>query len=200
MDSPKRTVRLAPEPAPQKPRRRRIGCFVIPGITFLLGILLGVTAIGLYVLSISANRTALSTPQPPQSSDIVVQAGPAYITHLVDRGLKNSGIVNASNVQVTLQSGDRMTINGDDQLAFGFTRHFTIVIQPVIASCQLKIHVLQADLGGIPITGFVVLFEDQINQQLQSKPTTLPVGFVYCETSVRTDPQGLYLTVSAKPV
>src|SRR5947209_20405991 len=127
MDSPKRTVRLAREPAPQKPRRRRIGCFVIPGITFLLGILLGVTVIGLYVLSISANRTALSTPQPPQSSDIVVQAGPAYITHLVDRGLKNSGMVNASNVQVTLQSGDRMTINGDDQLAFGFTRHFTIV-------------------------------------------------------------------------
>jgi hypothetical protein len=200
MDSQQPTVKLAPQPAPQKSRRILPWRFVIPSITFVLGIILGVMAIGVYALSISANGSVLSTPRPPQSSDIVVQAGPAYITHLVDRGLKSSGMVNASNVQVTLQSGDRMTINGDDQLAFGFTRHFTIVIQPVIASCQLKIHLLQADLGGIPITGFVVLFEDQINQQLQSKPTTLPVGFVYCETSVRTDPQGLYLTVSAKPV
>src|SRR5438876_9383912 len=115
MDSPKRTVQLAPEPAPQKPRRRRIGCFVIPGITFLLGILLGVTAIGLYVLSISANRTALPTPQPPQSSDIVVQAGPAYITHLVDRGLRSSGMLNASDGVVTCDRGARMIINGDDE-------------------------------------------------------------------------------------
>src|SRR6266550_1325610 len=159
MDSPKRTVRLATEPTPQKPRRRRIGCFVIPGITFLLGILLGVTAIGLYVLSISANRTALPTPQPPQSSDIVVQAGPAYITHLVDRGLRSSGMLNASHVLVTFERGERMIITGDDQIALGFSGHFTIVVQPLIASCGLKIHVLQANLAGIPITGFVATFE-----------------------------------------
>jgi hypothetical protein len=109
-------------------------------------------------------------------------------------------MLNASNVQVTFERGDRMIINGDDQIAFGFTGHFTIVVQPLIASCRLKIHILQANLAGIPITGFVATFEDQVNQQLQSKPTTLPSGFVYCETGVRTDPQGLYLTVSAKPV
>ena len=199
MDSPERTVRLDPEPAPQKPRRRRKRRFVIPGITFLLGIVLAVAAIALYIGSNSAYRTALSTPQPPGSSDIVVQAGPAYITHLVDRGLRNSGLVNASHVQVTFERGDRMTINGDDQIAFGFTGHFTIVVQPLVASCLLKIHILHADLGGIPITGFVATFENQVNQQIQSKPTTLPSGFDYCETSVRTDPQGLYLTISAKP-
>jgi len=109
-------------------------------------------------------------------------------------------MLNASHVQVTFERGDRMIINGDDQIALGFTGHFTIVVQPLIASCRLKIHVLQANLAGIPITGFVAMFEDQVNQQLQSKPATLPSGFVYCETSVRTDPQGLYLTVSAKPV
>jgi hypothetical protein len=166
----------------------------------LLGIIVAVTAIALYVLSISASRSALSTPQPPRTSDIVVQAGPAYITHLVDKGLKSSGMLNASHVQVTLERGDRMTISGDDQVALGFTTHFSIAVQPLIASCRLKIHVLQADFAGIPVTGFVATFEDQVNQQLQSKPTTLPSGFVYCETSVRTDPQGLYLTISATPV
>ena len=198
MDSQRRTVKLAPEPAAQKPRRMLRRRFVIPSITFLLGIVLGVMAIVVYAFS--AHGSALSTPQPPASSDIMLQAGPAYITHLVDRGLRGSGIANASNIHVTLQSGDQMTINGDYDIAFGFTRHFTIVLQPLIVSCQLKIHVLQADLGGIPITRFVATFEEQINQQIQSRPTTLPAGFVYCETSVRTDPQGLYLTVSAKPV
>src|SRR5437868_11016599 len=118
MDSQRRTVKLAPEPAPQKPRRILPWHLIVPSITFLLGIVLALMAIALYALVISANGSALSTPQPPHSSDIVVQAGPAYITQLVDRGLRKSGMVNASNVQVTLQSGDRMIINGDDQLAF----------------------------------------------------------------------------------
>lgn len=200
MDSPKRTVRLAPEPDFQKPRRRRRRHFVIPFITFLLGVILALTAVALYVQSNSAGRTPLPAPQPPNSSDIVVQAGPAYVTHLVDRGLKNSGTLNASNVQVAFEHGDRMIVSGDDQIALGFVGHFSITVQPLISSCQLKIHVLQANLAGIPVTGFAAIFENQVNQQLQSKPTTLPSGFVYCETSVRTDPQGLYLTISAKPV
>ena len=202
MDSQRRTVKLAPEPAPQKPRRILPWHLIVPSITFLLGIVLALMAIALYALVISANGSALSTPQPPHSSDIVVQAGPAYITHLVDRGLRNSGMLNASHVQVTFERGDRMIINGDDQIAFGFTGHFTIVVQPLIASCRLKIHVLQANLAGTQLRNkvFNELFEDQVNQQVQSKPTTLPAGYAYCETSVRTDPQGLYLTVSAKPV
>src|SRR6266516_570281 len=187
MDSQRRTVELALEPAFQKPRRILLRRVVIPGITFLLGIVLGVLVIVLYALSISGNGQVLATPQPPNSSDIIVQVGPAYITHLVDKDLRASGLVNASNVQVMLERGDRMTISGDEKIAFGFTRHFTIVVQSLVASCRLKVHVLHADLGGIPITRFVAMFEDQINQQIQSQPTTLPAGFVYCETSVRTD-------------
>src|SRR2546426_677611 len=55
-------------------------------------------------------------------------------------------------------------------------------------------------LSGIPITGFVSNFESQLNQQLESGPSNLPKGFVYCKTSVRTDPQGVYITISATPV
>jgi len=191
---------LLPKSASRGPLRLLAGRIVIPVVTFLLGIVVGVIAIVLYALSISGHGHVLSTPSSPQSSDLIVQVGPAYITHIVDSNLRAAGVVNASNVQVTLGHGDQMTISGDYQLIFGLSRHFTLVLQPLIASCQLKVHVLEADLGGIPITVFVASFENQINSQIQSKPLNLPAGFQYCETSVRTDPQGLYVTISAKPV
>lgn len=183
----------------ERPRRMRLRHFVIPVVTFVLGIVVAVVAIVLYALSISGNGQVLPTPSP-QSSDLNIQVGPAYITHIVDTNLHAAGLVNATNVRVTLNPADQMTVDGDYQLIFGLSRHFTVVLQPLVASCQLKVHVLQADLGGIPITTFVAAFENQINQQIQSKPLNLPSGFTYCQTSVRTDPQGLYLTVSAKPI
>ena len=195
------TVKLVPQPASQLPRRiqpwRHI---IIPGITFLLGLVCGMIAILLFALSISGNGQVLTTPSPPGSSDIIVQVGPAYITHIVERDLRSSGLVNTQNVQVTLERGDQMTINGDERVLLGFTGHFTIVVQPLVDSCQLKMHVLHADIVGIRVTKFVANFESRTNQRLQNDSSNLPSGFEYCKTSVRTDPQGLYITYSAKPV
>jgi len=202
----RRTIRLEPEPIPQPtpPRKssRRISgkAIIIPSVTFLLGVVIGVMSIVLYALSISGSVQPIVAIPPAQHGDIEVLVGTAYITHLVERDLRSSGIGDVSNVVVTLAKGDQMTINGDDQMVFGFTRPFTIVVQPFVDACQLKVRILRADLGGISITGFVAKFESQINQQLEGKSTNLPAGFIYCKTSVSTEPQGLHLTYSAKPV
>jgi hypothetical protein len=195
------TIKLPPgsAPLPQQPRRSRKRQLIIPAITFLAGITFGLVAVLIFLLGISGDRQSVSTPLPPQTSDLVAQAGRAYITHLVERDLRASGMGNVQNVQVTLEKGDQITIEGDDQLVV-FTRHFVIVVQPFIEDCQLKMRVLHADLAGIPITGFVASFEGRINQELQAKSGSLPSGFEYCKTSVRTDPQGLYITFSAKPL
>ncbi len=198
------TIRLEPEPVtnplPPQKSTQRISTIIIPSVTFLLGAIFGVMSILLYALSISGTVQPLVPVPPPQSNAIKVQVGPIYLTQLVERDLRSSGMGNVSNVIVNLSQGDQMTINGDDQVIFGLTRPFTIVIQPLIDSCQLKVRVLHADLSGISITGFVSNFENQINQQLESKSPNLPAGFIYCKTSVSTDRQGLYLTYSAKPV
>jgi hypothetical protein len=202
----RRTTRLEPEPVtnplpPQiSPQRIPTRSIIIPSVTFLLGAIFGVLSIVLYALSISGTVQALVPVPPPQSSAIKVQVGPTYITQLVEKDLRSSGMGDVSNVVVNLSEGDQMTISGDDQIVFGLTRPFTIVIQPLIDACQLKVRVLRADLSGISITRFVSNFEGQINQQLESKSPNLPAGFIYCKTSVSTDRQGLYLTYSAKPV
>lgn len=205
------TVRLPPEVPRRSPRfarirtclRSRTGRIILPSLTFLLGILIGVGAILLYALSIAGNGQILITSTSHEGGDIIVQVEPAYITHVVASDLQSSGLPGqVSNVKVTLARGNQMTIAGDDQftlLGVGVTRHFTVVVQPLVNHCQLQMHVLHADLQGIPVTAFVANFEGQINQQLQVKPTNLPKGFVYCITAVRTDPKGVFVTYSTTP-
>lgn len=203
------TRKLDDGPAPRKPRfksasswlRSLTGRIVTLSIVLLVGIIVGIAATMLVALSIGGKRPVLATPSSTQGADIIIQVGITYISHLVTNDLKSSGLVNASNIQVTMVQGDLMTINGDEDIAFGITRPFTIVVQPLINKCQLQMHVISANLAGISLTQLVANFEGRIDQELQSKDSALPSGFTYCKTSVRTDPQnGLYITFSAKPV
>lgn len=183
--------------------RRRAGCVPLFVLVFLLGILVGVTGLLLYALSIANDRPALATPTPGNSDAIVVQVSSTYMTRLVAKNINASGLPGTiSNVQVTMSHNGPIVVNGDDQMnVLGVTvpAHFTLYLQPVIRSCQLQVHVLRADMGTIPVTGFVAPFEDQINQQLEVKSSALPDGFVYCATGVRTESQGMFISYSATP-
>ena len=180
--------------------RSRTGRIIIPLVTLLLGIIVGIGSLFLYGLS--GEGKVLPVPGPGKT-DISVVADRAYITSIVNMNLRESGLPGTvENVQVDLASGDQLTINADDAfsiLGIGFTKHFTVIVQPYIGNCSLQVHVIHADLSSIPVTGFVSAFESSINAQLQQKPTALPLGFQYCATSVSTQPAGLLLTYSAIP-
>src|SRR6266566_1791800 len=205
---------IAPSRKPRFARTRRWlrsrgGRVIVPGAALALGVGIGVVALLLYALSLSSEGRVLVTPLPPPGGDIIVQVGPAYITRLLDRDLRNSDLPgNVENVRVRLADSDhlhnaQMTITGDEQistLGIVATRPFTIVVQPFIRDCQLQVHVLHADFSGVTVTGFAATFEGQINQQLEVKPGGLPAGFQYCTTNVRTKPQALFLTYSATPI
>src|SRR6266567_9396532 len=111
-------------------------------LALLLGLVLGGAGVMIYLLTISGGNSVLATPLPPQTNDINAQVGPLYITRLVEKNLKAAGMNGVSNISVTLATGDQLTIEGDDQLFLGVTRHFTIVAQPIVEDCQLKMHIL----------------------------------------------------------
>lgn len=198
----------SPQPAPHKPRFARVrgwlrgptGRVVIPIITLLIGVVLGIAAIFLYGLS--GEGQVVVVPASAKG-DIIVEADKAFLTQLVTKNLRDSGLPGQiENVRVDLARGDQMTVNGDDRfsvLGIGVSKHFMFVIQPYVRSCLLQIHVVHADFSGIPVTGFAQVFEGHINQQLQKKPQGLPGGFQYCTTGVRTEPAGMYVTYSATP-
>ena len=197
-----------PSQSTRKPRftrlrrwmRSRAGRIIIPLVALFLGMIVGIGSLFLYGLS--GDGKALPVPGPGKT-DLSVVADKVFITSLVAANLAQSGLPGTvENVQVDLASGDQLTINADDAfnvLGIGFTKHFTVVVQPYISQCSLQVHVTHADLNSIPVTGFVSAFESNINAQLQQKPTSLPQGFQYCATSVSTQPAGILLTYSALP-
>ena len=208
----------SPQPSPIPPRQRlakprawlrsRTGRVVIPIITLLLGIVLGVMALSLYTSSIATEGQVLVTPLPPPGGDIIAKVSPAYMARVVQKDLPNSGLPgDVENVRVQLADSDlihsvQVTITGDDQvgvLGFVMIRHITFVEQLLVQDCQVQVNVLHADLAGIPVTRFITAFEGQIDQQLQFKTNDLPPGFTYCITSLRSKPDGLFVMMSATP-
>ncbi len=181
--------------------RSRTGRVVIPLAALLVGIVLGIAAIFLYGLK---GEGQIVIGPSSVKGNIIVEADKAYITELVTKNLRDSGMPGQiENVQINLSQGDQMTVNGDDGfsvLGIGVTRHFTFVVQPYVSSCYLQVHIVHADFSSIPVTGFAGIFESHINQQLRMKPEGLPAGFQYCTTGVRTEPSGMFVTYTATPV
>lgn len=181
----------------------RPGRITLLSIVFLLGFVLGIAALLFYALSISSNSIAVVTSPSPQTGSIVVQVSNTYISELIQKNVQSAGLPGkVQNVHVSLAHNSPIIVTGDDVftlLGVPVTRQFTIELQPYVTLCQLHMHVLHADLGGIPVTGFVSTFEGQINQQLQVKVSNLPQGFVYCTSGVRTETQGMFIIYSATP-
>ncbi len=199
LSSPSDKLSKPLKPAP-KERPGRVRHIIIPLVTLLLGVAIGIAT--LFIYGLSGDGQVLPVPGPGKT-DISVVADKAFLTSLITRRLSESGLPGTvENVQLDLANGDQLTISGDDAfnvLGVDLTRHFTIVVQPYISNCSPQIHVVHADLSTIPVTGFAALFESNINQQLQEKPTSLPQGFQYCATSVSTQAAGMFLTYSAIP-
>ncbi len=181
--------------------RSRTGRVVIPLAALLVGIVLGIAAIFLYGLK---GEGQIVIGPSSVKGNIIVEADKAYITELVTKNLRDSGMPGQiENVQIDLSQSDQMTVNGDDGfsvLGIRVARPFTFVVQPYVSSCYLQVHIVHADFSNVPVTGFADTFESHINQQLRVKPEGLPTGFQYCTTGVRTEPSGMFVTYTAIPV
>ncbi len=192
---------------PPQSARPRVGCS-FSCLALLLGLLSGllIGTLGTLLYISSAHDTSAPPSQSvPDEAAIIVQLSPTYISQIVTKEASQASIPGSlKNIQVTTAHSAPITIGGDGQISFmGFmvTKHVTIQLQPVIRACQLQVSITHADLSSIPVTSFVSSFEYQINQQLSnnSKSSSLPQGFVYCVTNVRTETSGIFVTYSATP-
>jgi hypothetical protein len=181
--------------------RSRSGRIIVPLIALVVGLVVGLSSILWYGLSGTGPITIIRTST---QGNLIVEADKDLVTQLVRNNITKSGMPGqVQNVNVTLAHGDAMTVQGDDVysvLVMNLSRHFTVNVQPYIQSCVLQVRVTQANLGGIPVTGFAQAFDGNINQQLAQKPSGLPGGFAYCAVSVRTEPGGMFLTYKAVPL
>lgn len=193
---------------PKRPKRLPGFALLLMSLALVVGVAMGAGGVFFYFLSIAGDRQVQQTPPVVpllgNNGAIVVQASGTYITQLIRKNITSSGLPgDVKNIQVKLVHNGPITVTGDDQLNFlglSVTRHFSLQVQPVVNACQFEVHVVHADLEGIPVTGFASTFEGQINQQLHVDTSNFPNGFKYCLTTVRTEPQGIFATYSATPV
>ena len=190
------TTRLQHFPKTRRWLRSRTGRILLPLITLLIGLIVGIGSVFWY--GWSGEGPIVIVPNSNQGN-FIVEVSKDLITPLVRANIVKAGLPGqVENVNVTLAQGNALTIQGDDvysvPLVGSLSRHFTVDVQPYTDSCALKVRVTHADLNGIPITGFAQSFESNIDQQLAQKPSNLPSGFTYCAIGVRTEPANMFVT------
>ncbi len=192
-------------PVPSSAKKRRPLRIVLALLTFILGIAVGIAAVLLLILAMSGTNPPITTA-PPQPGNITVQADATLIGPIAEKSLQDAGIPGKiTNLQVQFDPGDQMTITGSYQynvLSVPVTQNITIVLQPYADACNLQMHILKADYGSIPVTGFASIFEKQINDKLQQAiPSTVLKGsYALCLSSVNTQTGSIILAFSATPL
>jgi hypothetical protein len=186
--------------SPARPVRHSYGCLIV---ALLLGIIMGILSILLVYLLGGGDRPAVASSSSSGKDAVVVQLSKTFLTQLIQKKADFSSLPGTvSNVQVAQIQQNSLTITADDQvgiLGVTTTKQFTLKLQPVVSNCVVRMHVLHADLQGVPLTNVAATFEDQINQQLTQTGTALPGGFSYCATQVRTEAQAIIISYSATP-
>jgi hypothetical protein len=202
MDSPNQTFprQWTPSPSPARSVRRPWGYI---GAALVLGIIVGAIPFLLIFLLGGGDRPALSSSPSSGKEAVVVQLSKTFLTQLIQKKADFTGVPGTvSNIQITTMQPNSITVTADDQmsvLGIGTTKQFTLVLQPVVSNCAMRMHVLHADLQGVPVTNIAASFEEQINQQLSQSNSALPAGFTYCAIRVRTEAQALIVSYSATP-
>src|SRR5438094_4652702 len=92
--------------------RSRTGRVLIPLITLLVGIALGITAL---LLSGESGVGPIIVVPASSKGDIIVEADRSFITQLVTKNLISSGMPGQiQNVNVNLTQGSQMMVSGED--------------------------------------------------------------------------------------
>src|SRR5690242_1209555 len=91
--------------------RCRTGRILVPIITLLVGIVLGIA--GIFLFGESGAGPIIVVPITSRGN-IIVEADSSFITQLVKKNLNNSGLPGqVQNVTVNLIEGDQMIIRGE---------------------------------------------------------------------------------------
>jgi hypothetical protein len=173
-------------------------------VLFIAGVVVGIVGLSSAVLLFNADRPPVAVPASPHNPALVAQASATYVNQVVQQNSGSFGVPGTlKNLQVSFVHDGPVTVTGEDEvsvLGLSLTRRFSLNVQLYTDSCKPMVHVLSANFSGIPITGFVATFEQNINQQLQHTISGLPPGFTYCVTGIHTETQGASVTFSAQPI
>ena len=132
-----------------------------------------------------------------QAGNLSINMDDAYLTRQVSAAVTQANLpIHLSNVEAEILPGEQVKISGDTTNSFPIGAHLEAVAQLRIVNGQLALHIINAQVGGLPLPAQLAsALERPMNEKLQQVSAyLLPPG--YHITAISSSAHHLQMIIS----
>jgi hypothetical protein len=166
----------------------------------LIGLVIGVLATLLDLFALAPRPQAASPLSSVPGGELGISLDDVYLTQLLSDAMSGSTLpIHLSDIQAEILPGDQIKISGTASGQFPVSAPLVATAQMRLASGKPTIHVVSAQIGGLPLPAAITTaLEQPINSKLaQTMTNLLPQGSTV--TGLSTTEHHLLMTISSHP-
>ncbi len=192
VDDPRQT-RVVTQPLSSRPAWWGCGGLAV-------GAVIGALVTLLALIAFAPRPQAASPSAGGQNGNLIINMDDTYLTTQVSAAISQAKLpITLSNIKAEILPGNQVKISADTDSAFPLGAHLEAVAQVRIESGQLAMHLISAQVGGLPLPAPITsALERPMNERMQEvSAVLLPPGYVM--TAISTTDHHLLMTISNHP-
>jgi hypothetical protein len=166
----------------------------------VVGAVIGALVMLLALIAFAPRPQAASPGAGGQNGNLVINMDDTYLTTQVSAAISQAKLpIALSNIKAEILPGNQVKISADTDSAFPLGAHLEAVAQVRIESGQLAMHLISAQIGGLPLPSAIAsALERPMNERMQKvSAVLLPPGYVM--TAISSTEHHLLMTISNHP-
>ena len=163
----------------------------------VVGAVIGAVVLALALFAFGPRPEAASPGVGSQYGNLSINMDDAYLTRQVSAAVSQANLpIKLSNVQAEILPDEQVKISGDTTGSFPIGAHLEAVAQLRIVNGQLALHIINAQIGGLPLPASLAsALEKPMNAKLQQVSAyLLPAG--YQITAISSSEHPLQMIIS----
>ena len=163
----------------------------------IVGAVIGAIVLALAIFAFGPRPEAASPGVGSQYGNLSINMDDAYLTRQVSAAVTQANLpIQVSNVQAEILPDEQVKISGDTTGSFPIGAHLEAEAQLRIVNGQLALHIINAQIGGLPLPASVAsALEKPMNEKLQEVSAyLLPTG--YHITAISSSEHHLQMIIS----
>lgn len=165
-----------------------------------VGAVIGALVMLLALIAFAPRPQAASPGAGGQNGNLIINMDDTYLTTQVSAAISQAKLpIALSNIKAEILPGNQVKISADTASAFPLGAHLEAVAQVRIESGQLAMHLISAQIGGLPLPSAITsALERPMNERMQEvSAVLLPPGYVM--TTISSTKHHLLMTISNHP-
>jgi len=165
-----------------------------------VGAVIGALVMLLALIAFAPRPQAASPGAGGQNGNLVINMDDTYLTTQVSAAISQAKLpIALNNIKAEILPGNQVKISADTNSAFPLGAHLEAVAQVRIESGQLAMHLISAQIGGLPLPAAITsALERPMNERMQEvSAVLLPPGYVM--TTISSTEHHLLMTISNHP-